>query len=177
MNLKIEKSLYSRNLVLKDATEDDAAFLLKLRKDIIKSRYLSPTSNSLEDQKMWMQAYRDKVDEAYFIIQNKSGDRLGCVRMYNPVGSSFQWGSWLIVNGTSPNVALESALLIYSYARRLGFTKAKINVTQKNINVWKFHENVFNAMLINQNSVERFYEVSEKTIDDKLLKHRKLLVT
>ena len=38
---------------------------------------------------------------------------LGCIRMYNPSRDSFEWGSWLIVSGALPFVALESALSMY----------------------------------------------------------------
>lgn len=175
MNLKKENLLQSINLVLRDANESDAEFILELRNDPIKSKFLSPTSASIDDQIAWMKSYKEREDQAYFIIEDKTARKLGCIRMYNPTNISFDWGSWLIIEGAPPNVALESALLIYSYARRLGFLKAKLDVRKDNVKVWKFHENIFGAVLVSENEIDRFYEVNAEEIDKRLKKHHKLL--
>jgi RimJ/RimL family protein N-acetyltransferase len=177
MNLKTETALYSRNLVLRDATEEDSEFIIGLRTNPKKARFLSVTSPSIDDQKAWMKAYQNKTNQAYFIIEDKNSIKLGCIRIYNPLADSFEWGSWLIIDGAGPFVALESALAIYSYARRLGFSKVKIDVRKENISVWRFHERIFGAVLVNENDIDRFYEVSAEVIDHKLEKYRKLLIT
>lgn len=124
-----------------------------------------------------MRAYKTKTDQAYFIIEDKKAEKLGCIRIYSPSGDAFEWGSWLIVDGAAPYVALESALVIYAYARKLGFKKAKIEVRQENTSVWKFHENIFGAVLVDQNEIDRFYEVSDTLIDEKLSKYKRLLAS
>lgn len=176
MNLKQEKVLYSKNLILRDAEESDAEFILKLRTDPKKSKFLSTTSASIDDQIAWMKSYKSSDDQAYFIIEDKKCNKLGCIRMYNPSLTSFDWGSWLIVDGAAPYVALESALSIYSYARRLGFVKARIDVRKDNCSAWKFHENIFGAVLVRETNLDRFYEVSSDEIDQRLEKYRKLLM-
>lgn len=175
MNLKKEKILYSKNLVLRDVEESDAGFILELRIDPIKSKFLSTTSPLLDDQIAWMRTYQERNDQAYFIIEDKVSRKLGCIRMYNPTKTSFEWGSWLIIEGAAPNVALESALLIYSYARRLGFLTAKIDVRKDNVTVWKFHEKIFGAILVSETEIDRFYEVSAEAIDKRLKRYQKLL--
>ena len=72
------------NLVLRDIEEQDAQFVFDLRTDPVKSRHLSATSGRVEDQVEWIRAYRDKTDQAYFIVCDKDGNRLGCIRMYDP---------------------------------------------------------------------------------------------
>ena len=176
MNLK-KKFLFSKNLILRDADERDAEFILRLRTDPIKSRYLSQTSALIDDQIAWIRSYKNKKDQAYFIIEDKSSNKLGCIRIYNPIETSFDWGSWLIVDGAAPYVALESALSLYSYARRLGFLTAKIDVRKDNVTVWKFHENIFGAKLLRENDVDRFYEVTSEEIDMRLKKYRRLLIS
>lgn len=176
MNLKKEKILYSKSLILRDADEADAEFILKLRIDPIKSKFLNATSALIDDQIAWMRSYKDRNDQAYFIIEDKLSRKLGCIRMYNPTKTSFVWGSWLIIDGAAPNVALESALLIYSYARRLGFLTAKIDVRKDNVTVWKFHENIFGAVLVSESEIDRFYEVSKEEIDKRLKRYQKLLL-
>jgi len=177
MDLKKEKFLYSKNLILRDADETDADFILRLRTDPIKSRFLSQTSASLEDQIAWMKSYKDRRDQAYFIIEDRASNKLGCIRIYNPTETSFDWGSWLIVEGAAPYVALESALSLYSYARRLGFLTAKIDVRKDNETVWKFHENIFGAKLLQENDIDRFYEVTTEDIDMRLKKYQRLLIS
>ena len=175
MNLRKERDLYSKNLHLRDANETDAAFILSLRADPTRSKFLSQTSALIDDQITWMKHYKDRNDQAYFIIQDKTSSKLGCVRMYNPKGTSFEWGSWLIVEGSAPYVALESALSIYSFARRLGFLTAKIHVRRDNYAVWKFHENVFGAVLVKETDIDRFYEVSADEIDKRLERYKRFL--
>ena len=177
MDLKKEKFLYSKNLILRDADETDADFILRLRTDPIKSRFLSQTSASLQDQIAWMKSYKDRTDQAYFIIEDRASNKLGCIRIYNPIETCFDWGSWLIVEGAAPYVALESALSLYSYARRLGFLTAKIDVRKDNVTVWKFHENIFGAKLLRESDIDRFYEVATEDIDMRLKKYQRLLIS
>ncbi|MDA8914087.1 GNAT family N-acetyltransferase [Amylibacter sp.] len=177
MNLKKEKFLYSKNLILRDADETDAEFILKLRTDPIKSKFLSQTSASIKDQVAWIKSYKNRSDQAYFIIEDRASNKLGCIRIYNPTETSFDWGSWLIIEGAAPYVALESALSIYSYTRRLGFLTAKIDVRKDNLTVWKFHENIFGAVLVSETDLDRFYEVSTEEIDMRLQKYRKILIS
>ena len=177
MNLKKEKFLYSKNLILRDADERDAEFILRLRTDPIKSRFLSQTSASIDDQITWMKSYKNRKDQAYFIIEDRGSNKLGCIRIYNPIETSFDWGSWLIIEGAAPHVALESALSLYSQARRLGFLTAKIAVRKDNVTVWKFQEKVFGAKLLRENDIDRFYEVTSKEIDMRLQKYRRLLIS
>ena len=177
MNLKKEKFLYSKNLILRDADETDAEFIFRLRTDPIKSKFLSQTSASIDDQIAWMKSYKNRTDQAYFIIEDRASKKLGCIRIYNPTETSFDWGSWLILEGAAPYVALESALSLYSYARRLGFLIAKIHVRKDNVTVWKFHENMFGANLVKESDVDRFYEVASEEIDMRLHKYRKFLIS
>ena len=169
------KLIKGKHISLRDANISDAKFILDLRLDPIKSRFLSPTSPLLLDQQEWMKSYEQKNGQAYFIIQTNSGEPLGCIRIYNALDDSFEWGSWLIVNGAPPLVALESALLVYQFAFDLGFNKAIVSVRQINRAVWKFHESIFNACLTNETVKYRFYEVNKKSILYVLNRHAKFL--
>nr|WP_281388644.1 GNAT family N-acetyltransferase [Litorivivens lipolytica] len=160
---------------MRNAVISDSEFILSLRLDPDKGRYLSATVPSLVEQEAWMQKYEKSCDQAYFIIQSKDGRRLGCVRMYNPSGKSFEWGSWLMISGAPPFAALESALLIYRYAVDLGFEEARLEVRQDNVSVWKFHENVFGARLVDESERDRFYIVEKSMIKRVLRVHAKRL--
>jgi hypothetical protein len=166
------KKIHGKTIYLRDITEDDAKFVFDLRTNPDKNRYLSATSNHLEDQVDWIINYKSKLDQAYFIICDKEDKKLGCIRMYDPVDDSYCWGSWLMVNGLGPLTAIESVLLIYAYGKHLGFSEARFDVLQTNKHTWSFHEKFSSAVLVQQDDVDRSYVVSDETIDKLLTKYR-----
>ena len=159
-----------RNLLLRNVTIEDADFVLGLRLDPRKSAHLSATSGDLQDQISWLRNYATSNDQAYFIVCDQDGKRLGCLRIYDPEGSSYCWGSWLMVDGLAPQVPLEAVLLVYAYCKQLGFKSARINVRKGNTYVWRFHENIFGARRTVETEDEYFYEVDEAQIDASLRK-------
>lgn len=171
------KRVCGNNLYLRDITEDDAKFVFDLRTNPEKNRYLSETSARLEDQVNWIVNYKSKYDQAYFIVCDKENNKLGCLRMYDPIDDSYCWGSWLMIKGLGPLVAIESALLIYAYGKNLGFNEARIDIRQANEYVWKFHEKFSSATLVKQDDVNRYYSVSEDKIDKLLIKYSDLLTS
>lgn len=171
------KMIFGKNLYLRNITVDDAEFVLDLRTDPIKSKHLSATSDRVEDQVNWIRSYAHHKDQAYFVVCDKRHNRLGCIRMYDFLGNSYCWGSWLMINGLGPLVAIESALLVYAYGKFLGFTEARIDVRQENVHVWKFHERFSGAQLMKEDRVERHYLVKDENISRMLAKYSDLLTT
>jgi RimJ/RimL family protein N-acetyltransferase len=157
-------SLQGAQTLLRLATEADAAFLLSLRLDPARNQNISTTSAALTDQVNWMRAYEQRRTaglEAYFIIIN-ADVAVGSLRLYDyKLGrDSFCWGSWIIRPGTSPEVAYQSALLVYDLGfGPLRFARAHFEVRQANPSVWKFHEKM-GARLIREDVLDRHYEYS-----------------
>jgi hypothetical protein len=85
--------------------------------------------------------------------------------MYDPIDDNYCWGSWLMIKGLGPLVAIETVLLIYAYGKNLGFSHARIDVRNGNEYVWKFHEKFSYAALVKQDNIRRYYVVSEDKID------------
>jgi len=50
---------------------------------------------------------------------------LGCLRVYDAVGDSYCWGSWLMVDGLGPLVSIEAVLLVYAYANTASASGAR----------------------------------------------------
>ncbi|MCL2523740.1 MAG: GNAT family N-acetyltransferase [Betaproteobacteria bacterium] len=154
----VGKSLFFRN-----ATVADAEFILSLRTDREKSRYLSFVSGKLADQQAWMECYAKAEDQAYFIIMNQD-DPIGTIRLYDPQGDSFCWGSWILKNGRPSHAAMESVLMLYAYATdHLGFTAAHFDVRKGNERVWQFHER-FGAKRVSETEIDYFYELDNDAI-------------
>ena len=67
---------------LRESEIEDSSFILSLRTDAKKSRYLHKTQNSLDDQIKYMQRYKTLRDEWYFIVVSKKQKRLGTISIY-----------------------------------------------------------------------------------------------
>jgi RimJ/RimL family protein N-acetyltransferase len=162
-------------LIFRDANEADAAFILQLRTDSQKSRYLSTTDADIEKQKAWLREYAQKQDQAYFIIENLQGEALGTVRLYDAQENSFCWGSWILKAGVPQTVAIESALMVYAYAiDYLKFTAAHFDVRKGNESVWQFHER-FGARRVSTTEADYFYTLDAGAISKARKRYTKFL--
>jgi len=169
------KKVVGKTLYLRNVTEDDAGFIFALRTDPGKNQYLSPTTGTVDDQRQWIRHYQLQPDQAYFIICDHDDKKLGCLRIYDPIDNSYCWGSWLMIQGQDVLVAMESILLLYAYGKFLGFSDARIDVRKENESVWRFHEQFSSAVLISEDSLNRYYIVSEDRIHVLLLKYKHFL--
>ena len=152
-----------KTLTFRNADMEDAAFILLLRNDSEKSRYLGPVSAAVADQQAWLKHYAGADDQAYFIIEYQ-GESIGTVRLYDPQGDSFCWGSWILKNTRPNHAAMESALMVYAYAiDHLGFKSAHFDVRKGNERVWQFHER-FGAHRTAENEVDYFYAIDGEAI-------------
>jgi RimJ/RimL family protein N-acetyltransferase len=167
--------LFGKTLLFFNAKPEDAEFIVALRTDKQLSKYLSATSQEVEKQIEWLKRYSKIDDQVYFIIKRNDGERLGTVRLYDQQGDSFCWGSW-ILNACAPqSAAIESALMVYSYAiDYLGFKKSHFDVRQGNERVWRFHER-FGAVRVAETKQDYVYEISAESILASRQKYKKYL--
>jgi len=105
---------------------EDAEFIAQLRADPERNRYLHRGPVGAPAQEAWLDAYFDREDDYYFLIENSAtGSREGTAGIYNAGWSidertdklrrDAEWGRWILRRGSL--AALESACLIY----RVGF--------------------------------------------------------
>lgn len=169
------RRIIGRNLVFRDADVGDAAFILSLRTDERKKRFISPTSAQLAQQVEWLTAYRASRDQAYFIVEGARGDRAGTIRLYDPVGDSFCWGSWIMRAGAPVNYAVESVLILYHYAlHELGFSRSSFAVRKANRSVWRFMER-FGAQRTGETAIDFLYETGRDRIERSLQSYARFL--
>lgn len=173
---RIRKALEvkGKTLCFRDATTQDASFVHSLRTDAKKSRYLSPVGQALSEQCHWLERYSKQSDQAYFIIEFKN-QPIGTVRLYDPRGDSFCWGSWILINERPDHAAVESALMVYHFALdHLGFTSAHFDVRKANERVWRFHER-FGAQRVSETEQDLFYRLDQPSIRASLHRYRRYL--
>ena len=163
-----------KTLNFRNAMVDDAAFILSLRTDAEKSRYLSAVSGELAEQAAWLERYDHADDQAYFIIEYK-GTPIGTVRLYDPRGESFCWCSWILHSSRPSQAAMESALMVYAYAvDHLGFKAAHFEVRKGNERVWQFHER-FGAVRTSETELDYNYKLEASAIAVSRNRYRRFL--
>jgi hypothetical protein len=168
MHLARPEIVYGPKLRFRDATPDDAEFILSLRTDEAKNQHLPPVADDLGAQRQWLSRYASDPTQAYFIIE--ADDPVGTVRIYDPQGSSFAWGSW-ILRGAPFNSAMESALMTYATGLAMGFDRSHFEVAQGNEWVWKFHEEM-GAIRTGDDDHSFHYSMSNEAIKSALAAQR-----
>ena len=173
---KIKKAalVIGKTLAFRCAAVEDASFILSLRTNVEKSRYLSPVSSRLSDQQTWLERYTHSEDQSYFIIEY-CYEPIGTVRLYDAQNDSFCWGSWILQNGLPRHVAIESALMVYAYAvDHLGFSAAHFDVRKGNQRVWQFHER-FGAVRTGETELDYLYRLDLSAIHAARVRYEKYL--
>jgi RimJ/RimL family protein N-acetyltransferase len=153
-------SISGKNIQLRTAEISDAEFILELRTQSEKTKYLSQVENDLAKQQAWLVAYKQKEqkgEEYYFVIESKTGKKLGLVRVYDLQPNSFCWGSWLIQDNAPKTTAIESALLIYEFGfGQLSYKKAHFDVRKGNQSVIAFHQR-FGAKVTHEDELNYYF--------------------
>lgn len=166
--------MVGKTLSFRNATVDDAAFILSLRTDAEKSRYLSAVSGELAEQQAWLERYAHADDQAYFVIEYRHVP-IGTVRLYDPQGESFCWGSWILHSSRPSQAAMESALMVYAYAvDHMGFNSAHFDVRRGNERVWQFHER-FGAVRTTETELDYRYRIEAPAITASRIRYRRIL--
>ena len=170
--------IIGNNLIFRNASENDAEFILSLRTDCKKSKYISKTSNELKSQQAWLKDYARKAyGEAYFIIQSKEGLPIGTVRIYDQIQKSFSWGSWILSDKAQLTAGIESALMVYLYGiEELEFQSSHFEVLKENRRVIEFH-NRFGAVKIGESNSKFLFEIGRIEIEKSFNRYKKFLPT
>jgi RimJ/RimL family protein N-acetyltransferase len=169
--------IVGKNISLRPVQLADAAFVLSLRMDPDRSRFVSPVSGDVQAQTDWISRYKlreaDGI-EYYFIIE-LAGSPVGTVRLYDFQGDSFCWGSWMITPGAPASTSIESALLVYEFAfYKLGFRKSHFDVRIENERVVAFHLR-FGAEIQRSDELNHFFTYQSKDYEAVRQKYSRFL--
>jgi RimJ/RimL family protein N-acetyltransferase len=142
---------------------DDANFILSLRNDKSLKRFISATSQSIDDQKNWLKKYKEREtqnSEYYFIVENLDGDKLGTTRLYNFHDATFELGSWVFKRNEG-TLAIIADILTKEFAfENLGFKVCTFNVRKDNKNVLRYHKN-YEPKILRSDDQDVFFELSK----------------
>jgi len=102
---------------LRPVTLDDAEFIVQMRSDAEKTRFLHPIELTVEAQQEYLQQYFERENDYYFVVERRSDKlREGLAGIYDlrlPARAA-EWGRWILRPGSF--AAVESALRIYEAA-------------------------------------------------------------
>mgnify|MGYP001809647060 CR=1 FL=1 len=159
--------------------ETDAVFILSLRLDPEKNRFVSPVKNDVEAQQQWIAEYKKRETaekEFYFIIESREGEPLGTIRLYDFRGGSFCWGSWILKHEAPPYAALESVLSIYEIAiKQLGFLQSHTDVRKGNTAVQNFLLQ-FGAEITGEDDINTYFRMTAESYEQTRKKYRRFLL-
>jgi RimJ/RimL family protein N-acetyltransferase len=162
-------SLKSKTVQLRLVEESDAEFIVSLRTDEKYNKHLSAVTGDIGAQINWIRRYKE--DEAnkqqfYFIIERLDGVRCGTVRVYDFVGNSFCWGSWILNEDKTRYAAIESAFLVYQFAfDELGFQKCHFDVRKGNGRVISFHEKM-GATRTGETELDYLFQITKEAVSE-----------
>jgi len=172
--------LKCRTIHLRLAKEQDAEFIYSLRMNNKLNKHISHVTGTVEDQKLWLKAYKEKEEknnEFYFIIlRNDNENPIGTVRIYGITEDNrFCWGSWILNEDKTVSAALESAYLVYKFSFEIKqFESAYFQVDKKNKSVIAFHLKT-GAVYKSQDNISEHFEFNIDAYNDFKKKYHKLI--
>ncbi len=121
---------------------EDAAFIVELRSDPERGRYLHKGAPDAGSQETWLRTYLRTPGDCYFVIENRSsGTREGTAGIYNIHAGrrDAEWGRWILRRGSL--AALESACLVYRAGfEMLGLESMYCRTIAENAAALAFHD-------------------------------------
>ena len=86
------------NIKLRLVEIADADFIIKLRTDSSKSRFISKTDSNVQEQENWIAKYKEREligEEYYFIAIDENDVKFATYRLYNKTIKSIEIGSFV----------------------------------------------------------------------------------
>ena len=140
----------------------DAEFILSLRCDEKKSKYLHKTEYDVEKQKKYIEKCLTLNNEWYFIITRKNGEPIGTYRIYDLKSDSFCIGSWLMVENCTPEEMMEGEYLVKMFAfEKTGFDKFHFDVRKDNKKVIRYHK-MMGAVQTGETDIDYLFECTKE---------------
>ena len=150
-------------LKFKLADKSDAEFILGLRTNPSKNKYLNYTEPNLENQIIWLKEYKTREkrrEELYYIIY-ENHIPVGTIRIYNINENDCTTGSWLFSSNTYQLTPIISELLIYEIVYNiLKKSTVLFDVRKENKKVVTYHK-LKRITLINEDEENLYYSMSK----------------
>ncbi|MDY0933038.1 GNAT family N-acetyltransferase [Chryseobacterium sp. CFBP8996] len=153
------------SIKLHTVEEEDALFIINLRTDLKRSRFISSTNSDVELQKEWIRNYKireGKNIEFYFIATDENGEKFATYRVYNFEDDICEIGSWISkpkYNNAVNSIKVDIIMKEFVF-ETLQFPQLRFEVNKKNTSVIKYHK-LFAPDIVNETQ-QNFYFVLQK---------------
>lgn len=112
-----DEIINGKTIIIRSTTVDDAAFIVDIRNDEEKNRYVHPVANDIPTEIRWIEKQRKLEGDFFFtIIRKNDGNLLGNVAIYNinKNNNCGELGRWVSYGTAVEN--LETILLVHDFA-------------------------------------------------------------
>ena len=162
--LKPDFELDKYGLHCRFVKEGDAEFIVKLRADEKRSRFIHETEADVEKQVIWIRKYKEREakGEEYYFIYEINGEPFGVNRIYDRHEDHCTEGSWVCLPIEDSSKTIASALIIRDFIfEYFKFDYDFFNVSVGNNKVKKFHK-ISGATIIDQNEEEYTFRLRKE---------------
>lgn len=159
-------SIDKYGIVLRPIKVEDAQFIVDIRNDENKNKYISKTSNDVEQQIIWIEKYKVRENEGkefYFIAVDKEGVSFSTYRVYDITNDAVEIGSWVSKPGYSAGMnSIKVDLIMKEFVfENLGFLKLNFTVNKQNTNVLKYHK-IFQPTILSEDEENYYFELTKE---------------
>lgn len=135
-----------RYVNLRSVEERDAEFTLSLRQDPNLTKYLPKLNITLEQQISWIRKQRNQEGDYYFVVENKKGEKIGVIGVYDVNGDCAETGRIAMIGNAFESI--EAQLLSFDFA----FDILKLEKTVNYVMADNIHALRFSQMFGSQSS-------------------------
>lgn len=175
--MKNDHVLKGKSILLRSVNVNDAKFILQLRLDDKKNKFLNKVNNSLTEQEKWIKNQRNRKNDYYFIIEQLDGQRVGTIGLYDIdfEKGTFNWGRWIIIDNALPTTIIESSYLIYNFGFLiLNLSRAMSDVRLGNFKVINFHIS-YGAKIYKIDSKNAYYIFDKEQFNNFINKYKRFI--
>ena len=177
-NLKMKSLIKKYGITLRYVEEKDAEFIVGLRTNESRSRFISSTSSDIENQIKWIKEYKEREsnqEEFYFIAYDHEGEPYATYRLYNKTKDSIEIGSYLSKpDYPNPLNSIKLDVLMKEFVfEDLKFDKLVFEVRKKNRSVVKYHK-LYNPLLEKEDEMNYYFTQHKTSFEDAKGKIKKL---
>lgn len=143
----------------------DAEFVVNLRNDASKGRFISATSTDVSVQENWISNYKEREldkKEYYFIAVDSEGTMFSTYRVYDITVDSVEIGSWVSKPGYSVGMnSIKVDLIVKEFVfDNLGFDILRFTVNKGNSSVLKYHK-LFKPTIVSVDDENFYYHLNK----------------
>jgi len=158
-----------KGIKLRFVEADDAEFIVSIRNDEKKSRFISKTSQDVDAQKKWISDYKEREQqkkEYYFIAVDEKNEDYATYRVYKIESGLPEIGSWVskpdysnTKNSIKVDVAVKNFVL-----NELKFDTLQFEVRKQNTSVNSYHK-LFQPELVRSDDENNYYLLKRETFN------------